>query len=46
MLINKSDTLRIYLNKVEKIVIAKTIGCSRCVYNPSLVLDGIVLPSK
>ncbi|MGR6001763.1 helix-turn-helix domain-containing protein [Bacillus cereus] len=41
MSINTTYTFHIYLNKVQKIVIAKTIGCSRCVYNHFLVLDGI-----
>ncbi|WP_425424973.1 helix-turn-helix domain-containing protein [Anaerobacillus alkalilacustris] len=33
MLVNKAYKFRIYLNKEQEILIAKTIGCSRFVFN-------------
>ncbi|NGP46943.1 helix-turn-helix domain-containing protein, partial [Bacillaceae bacterium SIJ1] len=33
MLVNKAYKFRIYPNKEQEILIAKTIGCSRFVYN-------------
>ncbi len=33
MIVNKAYKLRIYPNKEQEILIAKTIGCSRFVFN-------------
>ena len=38
MLINKAYKFRIYPNKKQEILIAKTIGCSRFVFNHFLAL--------
>lgn len=38
MLVNKAYKFRIYPNKVQEILIAKTIGCSRFVFNYFLTL--------
>ncbi|MBE7123588.1 transposase [Bacillus cereus] len=38
MLVNKAYKFRIYPNKKQEIVIAKTIGCSRFVFNHFLTL--------
>ncbi|PFZ01619.1 transposase, partial [Bacillus pseudomycoides] len=38
MLVNKAYKFRIYPNKRQKILIAKTIGCSRFVFNHFLTL--------
>ncbi|EJQ37579.1 hypothetical protein IEE_05138 [Bacillus cereus BAG5X1-1] len=38
MLVNKAYKFRIYPNKQQEIVIAKTIGCSRFVFNHFLAL--------
>ncbi|PGS96727.1 transposase [Bacillus cereus] len=38
MLVNKAYKFRIYSNKKQEIVITKTIGCSRFVFNHFLVL--------
>ncbi|HDR7877404.1 TPA: helix-turn-helix domain-containing protein [Bacillus mobilis] len=37
-MINKAYKFRIYPNKAQAILINKTIGCSRFVFNHSLVL--------
>lgn len=38
MLVNKAYKFRIYPNKKQEILIAKTIGCSRFVFNYFLAL--------
>ncbi|NUC18519.1 helix-turn-helix domain-containing protein [Bacillus mycoides] len=38
MLVNKAYQFRIYPNKKQEILIAKTIGCSRFVFNYFLAL--------
>ncbi|MGR6001730.1 helix-turn-helix domain-containing protein [Bacillus cereus] len=42
MLINKVYTFCSSLNKVQEIVISKTIGCSRFVYNHAITFQSIL----
>ncbi|PGV93647.1 hypothetical protein COD86_17595 [Bacillus cereus] len=44
MLVNKAYKFRIYPNKKQEILIAKTIGCSRFVFNA--IPERILLPQK